>query len=248
MTAKAKRIASRTAGMRNVIKAAIVALVLMLAVPVAAQDFEAGLEAYERGDYVAALNVYRPLAEQGNAQAQYHLGLMYENGHGMAQDNVEALNWYSKAAEQGHASAQNNLGAMYDKGRGVPQDDAEAAKWYTKAAAQGVIFALNNLGLKYAMGLGVPQDYAHAVKLFRLAAENGDASAQSNLGRAYAEGLGVGQDYIQALMWFILAAASSIAPDDERDMAVMNRDFAASLMSSEQIAEAQKLAREWKPK
>ena len=94
--------------MRNVIKAALIAVALALAAPVAAQDFDTGLEAYERGDYAAAQREWLPLAEQGNAEAQTYLGVMHRDGQGVAQDYAEALRWYRMAADQGHAAAQYN--------------------------------------------------------------------------------------------------------------------------------------------
>jgi hypothetical protein len=151
-------------------------------------------------------------------------------------------------AEQGVALAQNNLGVMYAKGRGVPQDDAEAVKWYRLAAEQGNADAQYNLGVMYEKGEGVPQDYAEAVKWYRLAAEQGQALAQNNLGVMYARGEGVPQDDVQAHMWFDLAAAGFSASEAERDRAVQNRDIIASKMTPAQLAEAQRLAREWKPK
>ncbi len=84
--------------------------------------FDEGVAAFNRGDYATALREFRPLAEQGNARAQYNLGVMYENGRGVPQDYAKALQWYRKAAEQGVALAQNNLGVMYRKGRGVLGD------------------------------------------------------------------------------------------------------------------------------
>ena len=85
--------------------------------------------AYQRGDYATAIREMRPLAEQGNARAQYGLGVMYDKGRGVPQDYAEALQWYRKAAEQGYALAQNNLGAMYEDGAGVPQDSVNANRW-----------------------------------------------------------------------------------------------------------------------
>ncbi len=75
-------------------------------------DFDDGLNAYSRGDYATALNEWLPLAEQGYAEAQYNLGLMYESGAGVAISDVEASNWYRLAAEQGYPAAQNNLGFL----------------------------------------------------------------------------------------------------------------------------------------
>ncbi len=102
----------------------------------AGAGFDEGVAAYNRGDYATALREWRPLAEQGNAGAQNNLGVMYDMGQGVSQDDAEAVKWYRKAAEQGDAKAQNNLGNMYDKGKGVPQDYAEAVGWRRKAAEQ----------------------------------------------------------------------------------------------------------------
>ena len=109
----------------------------MLATPSEAQDFDAGKEAYERGKYAAALHEWRPLAEQGHAQAQYNLGVMYLVGNGVAQDNAEAMKWYRKAAEQEVAFAQHMLGFMYARGLGVAQDLIQAHMWSNLAAGQG---------------------------------------------------------------------------------------------------------------
>jgi len=88
-------------------------------------------------DYVEAVKSYRKAAEQGSADAQNNLGVMYNNAWGVTQDYAEAVKWYRKAAEQGLASAQNNLGVMYNNAWGVTKDDAEAVKWFRKAAEQG---------------------------------------------------------------------------------------------------------------
>ena len=92
------------------------------------------------------------LAEQGDAEAQFCMGVRYTNGRGVEQDDEEAVKWYRKAAEQGNASAQCNLGWCYDNGEGVEQDYEEAAKWYRKAAEQGNASAQYNLGVRYTNG------------------------------------------------------------------------------------------------
>ncbi len=136
---------------------------------------------------------------------------------------------------------------MYRYGLGVPQDDAEAWGWWRKAAEQGNAGAQSNLGVMYRKGQGVPQDDAEAVGWWRKAAEQGHATAQYNLGSMYYSGRGVPQDDAQAHMWYNLAASSS-PPGEDRDMAVNNRDIVAAKMTPAQIVEAEKLAREWKPK
>ncbi len=108
-------------------------------------DFNAGVAAYNRGDYAAAFAEFTALAERGQAKAQFNLGFMYEKGLGAPADDGEAMKWYRKAAEQGHAGAQNNLGVMYETGKGVPQDYVEAYFWYSLAAAQDNDLAVPNL-------------------------------------------------------------------------------------------------------
>ena len=130
-----------------------------------------GATAYRGGDYALQL----PLAELGNAAAQYKLGVMYDQGQGVPQDYAQALSWYRKAADQEYAIAQMHIGSMYYDGRGVPKDHA------------------------------------------------------------------------QAHMWFNLAA--SRATDAEtRDIAAKDRDDIAAKMTPDQIAEAQRMVREWAPK
>ncbi len=132
--------------------------------------------------------------------------------------------------------------AAYNRG-----DYATALREWRPLAEQGDAGAQIFLGFMYKKGRGVPQDYAEAMKWYRKAAEQGYASAQVNLGVMYINGQGVPQDYVQALMWFNLAA-SRFPPGEKRDRSVNNRDIVAEGMNPAQISEAQKLAREWKPK
>ncbi len=157
-------------------------------------------------------------------------------------DYATALRLFRPLAEKGNVVAQSALGFMYETSEGVPQDYAEAAKWYHLAAAQGDAFAQTRLGYMNEIGVGVPRDFAAAAKLFRLAAEQGRAVAQNELGDMYSSGRGVPQDYVAAYMWLSLAAAQ----DDHA--AALRRDRIAKLMTPAQIEQAQKLAREWKPK
>ena len=144
--------------------------------------------------------------DQGEANAQFQLGDMYEQGQGVPQDYEEAVKWYRLAADQGNAYAQVNLGTMYDNGTGVPQGDEEAVKWYRLAAEQNDADGQSNLGMMYEHGQGVPQDYEEAVKWYRLAVDQGNANAQDNLGNMYYYGRGVPQDAKEAVKWYRLAA------------------------------------------
>jgi hypothetical protein len=184
---------------------AVVLSIVCLAVPARA-DYKAGEDAFNRGDFATALRKWRPLAEQGDALAQY------------------------------------NLGVLYRKGRGVPQDDVQARQWYEKAAAQGQAKAQYNLGTLYLNGGGVPKDYQQALRWFRMAADQGEALAQTKIGIMYDDGQDVPHDFVQAHKWYNLAATNGDKPAAEL------RDALAKQMTPAQIAEAQQLAREWKPK
>jgi len=100
---------------------------------VAGADYQAGTAAYKRSDYVVALHEWRPLAEQGYAKAQNNLGVVYDNGYGVPQDDAQAVDWYRKAAEQGDVRAQFNLGLMYGRGQGVARDYVRAYAWFNTA-------------------------------------------------------------------------------------------------------------------
>ena len=130
-----------------------------------AQDFDRGMAAAQSGDFAAAVQQWRPLADQGDPDAQSSLGYMYEFGLGVAQNEVEAAALYGRAAEQGFADAQFNLAAMYDDGRGVALDDAVAANWYELAAEQGHVSAQYNLGLMYKWGEGVEKSDRKSTRL-----------------------------------------------------------------------------------
>ena len=145
-----------------------------------AQDLDAGLKAAQAGDFQTALKEWKPLADQGHADAQAFLGLMYADGEGVVEDDAEAAGWYRLAADQGLAAAQVFLGAMYANGRGVPEDDAEAVRWYRLAADQGVAIAQHNLGVMYYNGEGVLQDNVTAHMWFNIAGANGDEDGRDN--------------------------------------------------------------------
>ncbi len=181
------------------------AVMVLLASPTWA-DVQAGVDAYEKGDYATALEEWRPMAEHGDAEAQFYVGALYYHGEGVPQNDAEAARWYRRAADQGYVTAQHNLGVMYYQGEGTSQDHREALRW------------------------------------FRRAGEQGHAAAQYNLGIMYAEGNGMPQDNVQAHLWFSLAAAQG------EENAQKARDFVARRMTRAQIAEAKRLAGEWKPK
>ena len=203
--------------------------------------------AYENGivvpqDKREAAKWYRASADQGFALAQLSLGLMLASGQGGPQSFTRAAKWLTLAAKQGNAIAQLSLGVLYRDGRGVPRDDSEALKWWRLASAQRNSDAQFHLGMVYRDGVSVPRSPIVAADFFRIAANAGQIDAQAALGDMYFRGDGVPQDYILAHMWLNLAAAQGDATAAQSRMAV------ELIMSPPQVAEAQKLAREWKPK
>jgi TPR repeat protein len=111
------------------------AIMLVFAYSANAGSLEDGSVAYARGNYAMALKFWQPHAEQGHAEAQNNLGVIYANGRGVPRDDVEAVKWYRKAGEQGNAVAQFNLGVSYMNGWGVPLDYVSAHKWFDLVAA-----------------------------------------------------------------------------------------------------------------
>ena len=174
-------------------------------VSAAAAGLEEGAAAYTKGDYARAWSELKPLAEGGNPEAQWYLGVMSHDGQGTPQNYGEAVKWFQKAVEQGYARAEFNLGVMYRRGLGVRQDNAEAVRLYREAAQQGYL------------------------------------DAQYNIGVMCAEGKGVMEDLVQAYMWFSLVAASGDSTAEK------SREIIAARMTPSQIADAQRLAEEWKP-
>ena len=143
-------------------KKLVTALFLILATVVWAGDFEDGVAASEKGDFKIAFSFYKKAAAQGEASAQYNVGLYYDIGKGVLQNDAEAARWYKLAAEQGDSSAQFNLAVIYNGVIGVSQDYAEAVRWYKLAAEQGNKSAQYNLEVMYYSSEEVLQDYLQA--------------------------------------------------------------------------------------
>ena len=150
---------------------------------------------------------YRKAAEQGDADAQYYLGLCYYRGEGIKQNYEDAVKWYRKAADQGNANAQYRLGYCYEHGEGVPLDYEEAVKWYRKAAEQGYGDAQYKLGFCYENTL----EYDEAVEWYRKAAEQGNVDSQYSLGYCYEFGTGVTQNLTESVKWYRKAAEQGLA-------------------------------------
>jgi uncharacterized protein len=182
--------------------------------------------AAQAGDFMATLRSYTASIEAGVSVALQRVAPSAEGGLG----TLEAL-----------------IGDAYYYGHGVSRDYTQATRWYRRAAVHSNAMAQSTLGDIYYYGRGVPQDFVEAGQWWQLAAEQGVAVAQLNLGVMYANGDGVPQDYVKSHLYSNLAAAH-LPPGQDRDIAVKNREIVGKLMSPAQIAEAQRLARVWRPK
>ena len=140
-------------------------------------DFQAGMDAYNAGDYETAYKEWKALAEQGDAWAQIHIYMMYSFGEGVTQDDKEAMRWLRLAVEQGDARAQHELGSVFRTGLSIAQDFKEAMKWYHLAANQGHADAQFALGQMHLKGQGVTQNNVIANMWFNIAASSGNNNA-----------------------------------------------------------------------
>lgn len=189
--------------MRTFSRILLAASAFLLAAVAWAGDFQKGWDAYSAGDYATALAEWQELADAGDVDAAYGMGLLYGNGFGVDMLDDQALKYYGIAAEQGHAEAQFNLAVMHQNGWGVPASDEEANKWYHLAADQGI------------------------------------TQAQIALGRYYAMDFLDTYDPVEAYFWFSLA-------EDLNDIdAAEKREFVASRMTPEQIAEGDERIASW---
>lgn len=180
----------------------LAAVVLLPFSSLLADDYDSGLEAFNTLDYDTALAIWLPLAEAGDANAQFGLGQMYGNGFGVMMDDVAALKWYGLAADQGHGEALSNLAVMHQNGWGVPMDEKEAIRLYTLAADAGVSQAMVAVGRYYAMDFTENFDPVTAYKWFTLAARlddlDGLAQQEALAGRMSAEQLSEAEALVSA--------------------------------------------------
>lgn len=158
---------------------ALAAILLSLATPAALADGNAGLKAYQAGDYATALQEFLPLAEAGQASAQAAVGQMYLDGLGVPKDPAQAAIWLEKAATGGNARARAQIGALYATGTGVPQDEMKASYWLLKAANQNVLQSQRFMAQRFFHGQGVPKDLAQSFLYAALAARQGDPEGQA---------------------------------------------------------------------
>lgn len=174
--------------------------------PMLKQMLKHALFAYATSDYQTAYQRLNSLALQDNADAQYYLATLYDDGRGVEANPAMAAFWYRRAAKLGHVNAQYNIGVAHANGDGVQKNMIDAVRWWRVAAISGSINAQFNLGIMYLKGDGIRRDASEAVHWWNKAAQQGDPAAQYNLGALYANGQGVSQNVHTALNWWTRAA------------------------------------------
>ena len=214
-----------------------VTVALALSATAAFADMDAAYDAFEREAWDAAFAEFLPHAREGDPRAQVHVGYLYANGLGTAEDAAEAAYWWEQAAEQGDSDAQFFLAGLYFDGVGVLRDRATAAYWYEQAARQGDPEAQYYLALQYETGDGVPQSDATAAEWMRHSADQGHADAQYSMGLNHDGGFGVAQDFALAAEWYRLAA--------EQGHAEAQLNLAYSYFAGEGVERDEDRAAEW---
>jgi uncharacterized protein len=204
-------------------------------------DVKEGYAAYVQSDFATAFSKFNNAALQGDARGQYQVGTMYGRGQGVPRDIKQATYWFSKAAEQGYANALVSLGGRCTDRR----DLVHAMYWYNKAAEQGNATAQYELAFLYTMGVpGVPRDTVRAAYWLNEAAERGIIIAQRELAIWHERGSpSIPRDYVQSYKWLSIVGAAQGDNAVRKDL-----DRLEEVMTPAQVAEAQRLAREWKPR
>ncbi len=186
--------------------AAALCLAALTAPNAAASDFFDGYEAFQRGDYEEARAIWSELAYDGDVDAQFNLGTLYENGFGVEEDAEQAARWYRAAAARRVDLARLALARLQRTGALEPEPDEDQIKLLETAARRGLAEAQYELGVAYDRGLGVTQNHATAAGWYQRAAEQGLTDAQYNLATLFDEGLGTPRDFEQARDWYMRAA------------------------------------------
>jgi TPR repeat protein len=170
-----------------------------------------GMRALKRGEFAAALELLRPIAETGDPEAQNAVGEMLTDGKaGVTVDIAEAVAWFRKAAMQGFGAGQVNLGLMLEHGQGVAQDEAEASRWFRRAALEGFAEGQHNLARMYETGKGLPLDLGQAVFWYAKAVNQNFAPAQFAYGLMHRDGIGVTRNPAEAIRLFRRAASQGL--------------------------------------
>ncbi len=184
--------------------------------------FSIYIQKEKASDYEEAARWCKMAAEAGNPDAQYNLGRLYYNGHGVKQSFEKAAFWYKRAADNGNDWAMGKLGQMYFEGKGVDISYEKAFVLYRKAAEGGALWAEYLLGWCYYYGYGTNQNDELALASFKKVALAGDADAQMQLGAMYRYGQSVEADKLEAYKWYAMAAKENKVAAHHRDNILKN--------------------------
>jgi len=211
-----------------------------------ASTTDQALRAIEKNDFKTALKELLPLAEKGDKDAQFLMGMLYDAGKGVPQDPSIAASWYKKAAQQNHSIAQLYLGILYHSGEGVKKDYREAVRWFQPAADKGNDQAQFFLGWMYADGKGVSKDENKAIGLLTKSAVQKNTRAMGILSTLLFSRFPqtkADQDLIDAYVWSHLAAEY-----DPIQFSTTTRMMIEKYCTEEQIKKAKKSMEDWKLK
>ena len=181
-------------------------LILLFSFQTAQASLSKGLDAAQAGDFIAAYELWLPMAKQGDANAQFYLGLLHSRQLIDQASQEQAVKWYLLAANNDHVNAQFNLGIKYDKGLGVEQSATEAFSWYFKAANDGHPEAQFNVANMYRDGRGVEHSNEQAATWYKASSINNLPQAQANLALVLHLGIGIEKDLTMAYVWATLAS------------------------------------------
>jgi len=171
-----------------------------------------GVEAFKRQEFALALREFSVLADQGDADAQYFLGSLYQHGDGVAKNIDKAIPWLEKATHQNHFGATNAVAVIYAGENKKVRDYDKAARYFKLVAKQDVPEAMYNLGLMFMYGLGIEQSTPQAAQWFQQSAVHGIAAAQYKLGMLIKQGDSGEADPAKALEWYLKAAEQGYEP------------------------------------
>jgi TPR repeat protein len=174
-------------------------------------DLQKGIYEFNRGEFKAAIEQFRPLVSEGYAPAQYQMALIYQNGYATAKDGMKALELFELSAAQHYPDAQFELALLYTEGKLVKKDLKKAFELTHKAANKELASAQFNLGVMYANGTGVKQDYFKASRWYQKAANQNYVLAQFNLALLYSEGKGVEKSTEMSFVWNTVASWNGYA-------------------------------------
>lgn len=222
--------------LKRIIAAALLSIMPMI---VTAQDFDKGLAAAQADDFLTAIQEWKPIAESGDANVQYNLGIIYE----AMQAHTEAAAWYRLAADQGMSVAQSALAYKYLEGQGVVKSFVESLKWYRLAADQGSAEGQRRIGEAYVFGIGVTQDFGEAFKWLLKSAKQGNAAAQKGVGMAYAGGHGVKQNEVLGYMWLTLSVDTFGTETEYANTATAWLTALSNTMTTAEVSLGQEMAR-----